>query len=326
MATIDRVVGRLADRSTNGPSPTGWPSSGGPSISLEQAFPKAALDSGGILALESRSSLPPPPVGVDAAVAALLSELRLIYGIGTKYTSQLHEEGYTSLLELRDHPRWGIASATLLSSWGTPFDPGSVYRSLERWLPRTDPLLLQAVGLVPSKEFLFFDLETLGLGGTPVFLAAFGGFTTDGFHVHQLLAPTPGDEAALLERIAPIVAEATALVSYNGKSFDWTVLRERFAYYGLPLPQPPIHVDLLHHARRCFADRVPDCHLTTIERRLLGIERSNDLPSAEVPIRYTTYLETGDAAHLVPIVNHSRQDLLSLVALLHRLLATPADG
>ena len=59
---------------------------------------------------------------------------------------------------------------------------------------------------------------------------------------------------------------------------------------------------------------------------MLGIERSNDLPSAEVPVHYAAYLETGDASYLVPIVRHSRQDLASLVVLLDRLLRTNADA
>ena len=60
--------------------------------------------------------------------------------------------------------------------------------------------------------------------------------------------------------------------------------------------------------------------MTTIEEHVLGIGRSNDLPSADVPAYYTTYLETGNASYLVPIVNHSRQDLASLVVLLKYLL------
>ena len=328
MSEIDRTVGRLANKAR-----TGFPNVGRrpaetetDALSLESAFPQAAEDPSGCLTLDYRPPLSPLNVDRDATTRALLGELRLVYGIGDRYTSRLRQEGYTSIPELSDHPRWGEASNTLLKDWGSPFDPDSVYRSLDRWLPSTDPLHLQSLGLLPVDRLLFFDLETLGLGGSPIFLAAFGRFVDDGFLIRQYLAPSLGAEVALLEQMEAELRDATALLSYNGKSFDWTMMRERFAYYGLPLPDSPIHVDLLHHARRAIGSEVPDCHLSTIEELVLGIGRTNDLPSAEVPIHYTCYLETGDASYLIPIVNHSRQDLASLVVLLKYLLWMASDA
>ncbi len=329
MAKIDRTVERLADRARTG-SPSERPvtdfSVRGEAASLEDVFPKAVPDPSGCLTIDHRTALSPFDANCEATIRALLAELRLVYGIGAQYTAKLREDGYASIPELCDHPRWGGASNALLARWGTPFDPDAVYQSLDRWLPSADPLHLQSLGLLPSERFLFFDLETLGLGGSPIFLAAVGRFVDESFLIRQYLAPSLGAEVALLQRMAVELRDASVLLSYNGKSFDWTILRERFAYYGLPLPDAPIHIDLLHHARRTFGAEVPDCHLSTIEHRVLGIERSNDLPSAEIPIQYTTYLETGNAAYLVPIVNHSRQDLASLVALLEHLLRMADDA
>ena len=327
MAKIDRTVGWLADRARTG-SPTQRPASGvqEDAISLEDVFPEAAADPSGCLTIDHSAPLSPLDVNRETTTRALLAELRLVYGIGAQYTAKLREDGYASIPELCDHPRWGGASNALLAHWGTPLDPGAVYQSLERWLPSTDPLHLQSLGLLPIEKLLFFDLETLGLGGSLIFLAAVGRFVDESFLIRQYLAPSLGAEVALLERMGAELRHASVLLSYNGKSFDWTILRERFAYYGFPLPDAPIHVDLLHHARRAFGAEVPDCHLGTIEHRVLSIERSNDLPSAEVPIHYTTYLETGNAAYLVPIVNHSRQDLASLVVLLEHLLRMADDA
>ena len=324
---IDRTVRRLADKAR-----TGTPSEYAPfvleteALSLENALPEATADPSGCLTLDHRPPLSSLDVDRDATTRALLAEFRLVYGIGNRYTATLREEGYRSIPELSAHPRWREASAALLTDWGTPLDPGSVYRSLDRWLPSADPLHLRALGLLPVEELLFFDLETLGLGGSPIFLAAVGRFVDDGFVIRQYLAPILDAEVELLERTDAEIRGAAALLSYNGKSFDWTILRERFAYYGLPLPDPPIHVDLLHHARRALGGGVPDCHLGTIEEHVLGIGRTNDLPSAEVPAYYTRYLETGDASYPVPIANHSRQDLASLVVLLKYLLWTAGDA
>ena len=327
MAKIDRTLGWLADGARTGSAarrPASDVQEG--AVSLEDVFPEAVLDPSGYLTIDHRTALSPFDANREATIRALLAELRLVYGIGVQYTAKLREDGYASIPELCGHPRWGGASNALLAQWGTSFDPHAVYRSLNRWLPSADPLHLQLLGLLPSERFLFFDLETLGLGGSPIFLAAVGRFVDKRFLIRQHLAPSLGAEVSLLERMGVELRDASVLLSYNGKSFDWTILRERFAYYGLSLPDAPIHVDLLHHARRAFGVEVPDCHLGTIEHRVLGIERSNDLPSAEVPIHYATYLETGNAAYLVPIVNHSRQDLASLVVLLERLLRTADDA
>jgi uncharacterized protein YprB with RNaseH-like and TPR domain len=327
MAKIDRTVGWLADKA-RGRAPSQRPESNiqQDPLRVEDAFPEAVVDPSGCLTMDHRVPLSPPALQSETANQALLTELRLVYGIGGQYTAQLREDGYTSIPDLCSHPRWGDASAALLAQWGKPADPGTVYRSLERWLPSSEPLYLRSLGLIPIEELLFFDLETLGLGGSPIFLAAVGRFVDDGFLIRQTLASSLGAETALLERMEAELRGTSALLSYNGKSFDWTILKERFAYYGFPCPDAPIHVDLLHHARRAFGAEIPDCHLGTIEHRVLHIERSNDLQSAEVPIHYTNYIETGNAAYLVPIVNHSRQDLASLVVLLDRLLSVTENG
>jgi uncharacterized protein YprB with RNaseH-like and TPR domain len=326
MAKIDRTVGWLAGKARSGiPSLRPVFNIGQDALSVESAFPEAVADPSGCLVIDRCAPVSRPDLQGDVATQALLTELRLVYGIGERYTAQLLEDGFGSIPDLCAHPRWGDASAALLSEWGRPVAPEAVYRSLERWLPSSEPLYLQSLGLVPIEGLLFFDLETLGLSGSPIFLAAVGRFVDDGFLIRQILAPSLSAEIALLERTVAELRGASALLSYNGKSFDWTILKERLAYYGVPFPDAPIHVDLLHHARRAFGADVPDCHLGTIEHRVLHIERSNDLPSAEVPIHYTAYLETGNAAYLLPIVNHSRQDLASLVALLDRLLSAADD-
>ncbi len=327
MAKIDRSVGWLAEKARAGSSAEHrTTTSSQQAVPLEDAFPGAVADPSGVLTIDDHPPLSPLDIDRAAVTDALHAELRLVYGIGARFAAGLREDGYTSIPALNDHPRWGSASSNLLKRWGIPPDPTAVYRTLDRWLSSADPLHLRALGLLPIESLLFFDLETLGLGGSPVFLAAVGRFVGDEFRIRQYLAPALGAEVALLERMKAEIRDASALLSYNGKSFDWTVLRERLAYYGLPLHETPIHVDLLHHARRALVGRVPDCHLSTIEEHVLGIGRSNDLPSAEVPIHYTAYLETGDASYLVPIVNHSKQDLISLVILLKYLLRMAADA
>jgi len=321
MAKIDKTVGWLVAKaqSSETPDAAAFPKTDA-ALSLVDAFPEANRCSAECLIIEHRDAIPRPSLGREAIADALSTQLQLVYGIGAQYESALQSEGYHTLDDLLAHPRWGGASEALLAAWGTPPNPEAVFRSLDRWLPSGHPLCLRALGLVPLERLLFLDLETLGLGGAPVFLAAIGGYRVDGFETRQLLATSLAGEVELLVAMADALRDTDGLVSYNGKSFDITVLRERFAYYGLPFPESAIHVDLLHHARRAYGGTLPDCHLGTIEEHVLGIGRHDDLPSAEVPIAYTAYLESGDANHLVSILRHSRQDLVSLGALLEQLV------
>ena len=59
----------------------------------------------------------------------------------------------------------------------------------------------------------------------------------------------------------------------------------------------------------------------TLEARILGITRDEDLPGALVPEWYCRYMETKNPGPLVPIVEHNRQDVISLAFLLERLVS-----
>jgi uncharacterized protein YprB with RNaseH-like and TPR domain len=171
--------------------------------------------------------------------------------------------------------------------------------------------------------WLFFDLETTGLSGgagTLAFLVGCGGTDEQGgFWTRQYLLARVGDERALLETVASDLLAAGALVSFNGKSFDAPVLETRYLFHrlrwvGENLP----HLDLLHFARRFWRDEA-GCSLTTLERHVLGTGRTGDVPGFEIPGRYFQFLRDGDARPLGPVLEHNRQDLLSLAGLTARL-------
>jgi uncharacterized protein YprB with RNaseH-like and TPR domain len=62
---------------------------------------------------------------------------------------------------------------------------------------------------------------------------------------------------------------------------------------------------------------LPDCRLETVEK-LLCVERAIDIPSALVPEFYLDYLRERNVGPLVAILEHNRQDLLSLALLLRK--------
>ena len=179
----------------------------------------------------------------------------------------------------------------------------------------------------PRPPFVFFDLETTGLSGgagTHAFLVGCGRFEGDGaFTTRQFMQMRGADERALLATVRAELARAGAIVSFNGKSFDAPLLETRYLFHRLAWDRDDLaHVDVLHPARRFWGDTAAhtECSLIALERRLLGRSRTGDVAGFEVPARYFQYVRTGDARPLVAVLDHNRQDLLTLAALTARLL------
>ncbi len=89
------------------------------------------------------------------------------------------------------------------------------------------------------------------------------------------------------------------------------------------------HFDLLHPVRRLYRHRMPGCRLADAERRLLRIDRPDDVPGWLIPSLYFDYLRAGRAAPLRGVFRHNAEDVLSLVgvlATLGRLLSDARAG
>ena len=187
-------------------------------------------------------------------------------------------------------------------------------------VPEAIPEVLGGDFAGAAEDLLFFDTETSGLAGgtgTIAFLVGLARVRGPVLEVHQFMVTAFAGEAALFERIQGLLAEAGALVSFNGKSFDLPLLKDRSRLQGRPLPLADrLHLDLLHPTRRAFAARWPDCRLATVEQRLLGFHRENDLPGWEVPQVWFDYLQRGDIRRLPAVAEHNHFDLISLAALI----------
>jgi len=177
---------------------------------------------------------------------------------------------------------------------------------------------------VDARRLLFLDTETTGLAGgtgTLPFLVGLGWFEDESLRVEQLLVPRPGDEGPMLHRLAERVAAAGALVTFNGKAYDWPLLRTRAVLGRVPLPTPPAHLDLLHCARRVYKARLTEgVRLVQIEDEVLGLCREHDVAGREIPGLYFDFLRgLRPASCLGPVLEHNALDLLALAALVARL-------
>jgi len=189
----------------------------------------------------------------------------------------------------------------------------------------------------PSK-WLFLDTETTGLAGgtgTYAFLVGLAWWDAGGLQAEQFFMRDFTEEYSLLYELAGRMAERPVLVTFNGKSFDWPLLENRFAMTRtIPTPKLSVHLDLLHPARALWKLRLGSVRLVELEQRVLdaprlGWHREDDVSSALIPQFYFDYLRGGPAEPLAGVVRHNQMDLRGLAALFGRIntmLSEPAEA
>jgi len=182
--------------------------------------------------------------------------------------------------------------------------------------------LHEDLATVDFQRMLFLDTETTGLAGgtgTVPFLVGMAWFEGRCLRVRQLFLRKLGEEAPMLRWLAERMARASCLVTFNGKSFDWPLLRTRFVLNRVPTPRELPHLDLLHCARRVFKHRGAGTRLVHMEEQVLGYRRVDDVDGSLIPELYFRYLRGGDGSALTPVLEHNANDLLLLAALLGEL-------
>ena len=186
------------------------------------------------------------------------------------------------------------------------------------------PLSASSLAALPypidvGRPLVCLDLETTGLGtaaGTVAFLVGLGFWDGDSFTVRQLLLPDHADENALLDALCSELPTDAWLVTYNGRSFDWPLLVARFRLHRRPPPPFAGHLDLLPVARQLWKHRTGNARLATVEDAICAVARSGDLPGELIPERYFGYLRSRRGELLRDVVDHNRQDIVSLGLLL----------
>jgi uncharacterized protein len=175
----------------------------------------------------------------------------------------------------------------------------------------------------PSK-WLLLDTETTGLSGgtgTYAFLVGMAWWDSGGLQVEQLFLRDFSEEHSILHEVASRLAERPVLVTFNGKTFDWPLLENRFTMTrAIPVPRLAAHLDLVHPARALWKFRLGSVRLVDLERYVLdpvrlGWHRADDIASSVIPRQYFDYLRGGPVEPLVAILRHNQMDLRGLAAL-----------
>jgi uncharacterized protein len=178
--------------------------------------------------------------------------------------------------------------------------------------------------LEDPEKWLFLDTETTGLAGgtgTYAFLIGVAWWDAGGLQVEQFFMRDFTEEYSVLHELSARAAERPVLVTFNGKSFDWPLLENRFTMTrSIAAPKLAAHLDLLHPARALWKLRLGSVRLMELERRVLdaprlGWHRESDVSSALIPQFYFDYLRGGPIEPLAGVVRHNQMDLRGLAAL-----------
>jgi uncharacterized protein len=182
--------------------------------------------------------------------------------------------------------------------------------------------------LADPAKWLFLDTETTGLAGgtgTYAFLIGVAWWDAGGLQTEQFFMRDFAEEHSILHELAARLHERPVLVTFNGKSFDWPLLENRFTMTrAIATPRLAAHLDLLHPARALWRLRLGSVRLIELERHVmdtskLGWHREDDVATALIPQHYFDYLRGGPPEPLAAVVRHNQMDLRGLAALLARI-------
>ena len=183
------------------------------------------------------------------------------------------------------------------------------------------------------KNAAVIDTETTGLAGgtgTYPFIIGIGFWNNrmrqDGssrhpgasrqFIVRQYILRDFSEEPAQLSAFVDDLLKTSCILTYNGKTFDIPLLRTRFRINRMEIPfENHSHLDFVHPCRRIYRRHFDSFNLSLLEEKVLGFERVDDVPGHLIPRIYFDYLQNRNDELLLPILNHNRNDIISLYLL-----------
>lgn len=136
------------------------------------------------------------------------------------------------------------------------------------------------------------------------------------FIVRQYILRDFSEEPAQLSAFVDDLLQTSCMLTYNGKTFDIPLLRTRFRINRMEIPfENYSHLDFVHSCRRIYRRHFDSFNLSLLEKKVLGFERADDVPGHLIPRMYFDYLQNRDDELLLPILNHNRNDIVSLYLL-----------
>lgn len=173
---------------------------------------------------------------------------------------------------------------------------------------------------IGNTKHLIFDIETMGFSSVPIILIGLARIQNEMLLIDQYLPRSIEEEPAILSAFMSHIRESESIITFNGTRFDIPFVEDRLSYHKIEGSlYSKIHHDALPLSRYAWKKKLPNCKLGTLEKYILGIEREDDVPSRSVPDFYRTYAKQNNVGPLVPIIDHNRQDLVTLARIFSKL-------
>lgn len=248
------------------------------------------------------------------------NNLKLLPKIGIKTEQNLKDKGYPTIESLRGHDKYCDDASRFIDN----IDDLSFAEIMDildnnRYSKKCRDNVIKSISLADKENFKFMDIETLGLSNVPIILIGIAEIKKDKIISSQYFLRDIYEEGAVIEAYLSHLDEDSIHVTFNGKSFDVPFIKNRCLYNRIEANMDLPHLDLMYFAKNLWKDRLPNCQLQTIEKELFGIQREGDVPGQYIPDYYKTYLDEGNIGPIVPIIEHNRQDIVSLAYFLEKM-------
>lgn len=275
-------------------------------------------ESGSYYLIEDKTFLKCEILDPIKAKSKILSDLKLIDGIDIITEQTLKEQGYRTIEDLVEHYRFGGRARSLLNIIDN-YDYYNLIKCIEYKFPKSHPLALFSSSFFGKDNFIILDIETLGLFNRPIILIGIARIIDDYIVIKQFLTCDITEEKAILSEFLSNISQNIAFITFNGRTFDIPYIQERLSYYGMHGDLNKPNYDILYFSRRAWREMVDNCKLHTLEKFLFNIKRQDDIPSALIPNFYETYIRNGNVGLLLPIIDHNKQDIITLASLFSKL-------
>ena len=298
---------------------------------IEDIFPNQRVISNGMgefLEFYWKCEDAPIQLNLTKTKKKLLKNLKSVYYVGEITEKYLIDRGVKTLYDLRTNLRFRNSANKIINLINQ-----KDYSNLSKNKCIYD---LDTSFCFSKENFLFIDIETLGLYDSPIIIVGLGFYEKEVYNIRQYFARGLEEEIAICEQLkTEVFPNFSCFISYNGKSFDIPYLANRLLYYFDENPMifeddPPYkcfntkygHIDLYHNCRRQFKGEFSNYGLTTIEQELLNWKRKNELPSNLVGLCYRKYLN--DPKKYVGLIkeciDHNYYDMYSMPFIYEKLL------
>ena len=246
--------------------------------------------------------------------------LKLLPRIGIKTEENLKNKGYLTIESLKNHDKYSDVASKFMNE----IDDMSFCEIIElldanKYSKKCRENLIRCVSLTDEENFKFMDIETLGLSNVPIILIGIAEIKNDKIISSQYFLRDIYEEPCVIEGYLSHLDEDSVHVTFNGKSFDVPFIRNRCLSNGMRVNMDLPHLDLMYFAKNLWSNQLPNCQLQTIEKEFFGLEREGDVPGQYIPDYYNTYLDERNIGPIVPIIEHNRQDIVSLAYFLEKM-------